>query len=106
MSRMVPLRHAARVLAAGVGPGACIGAAYILRPAPIRLDAASSGQVRRPRLASTKISPKAVQQISSGSLSGEYPPRVVHPHFYFCVVTSAYQVSAPVWSLLSSLVRS
>jgi hypothetical protein len=70
MSRLIRVRHAARLVAAGIGPGACLGAAYNWRPTVIRLDSVAGPAAEQWRPVQTKISPKVARQISSGSMTG------------------------------------
>lgn len=78
MARPIAFRQAGRLLAASIGPCTCISAAAFLRPAAIRLDSVTyqSGAPAAPsaRIQRSKISTKAVRQLSSGSLAGECHP--------------------------------
>lgn len=78
MNRVLGLRRGGRLLAVRVAPGACIiggGSALILNHSAqrVRFDAmppVSASQEPQHRSLSNKISPKMVQQISSGSVTG------------------------------------
>ncbi|KAF4120258.1 histone H3 [Geosmithia morbida] len=70
MSHAFQFRLAARTFAARTGPGACIGAVYLLNSKPIRLDAAPPSTVAQPQPRRSLMSPQAVRQISKGSFTG------------------------------------
>lgn len=74
MARPIAFRHAGRILAASIGPGTCLSAASFLRPAAIRLDSLThpSGAPPSAQVQRSRISTKAVRQLSSGSLAGKY----------------------------------
>jgi hypothetical protein len=72
MSRIIGIRKAARLLAAGIGPAICTSMVYSLRSPVIRLDSdhTTTPTHRSPPTIETKLSPRMVQQLSSGSLAG------------------------------------
>lgn len=77
MNRIIGLRRAGRVLAGRLAPSACVGGAGALilnhSAQRVRFDSlppVSASQEPQHRPLSNKLSPKAVKQISSGSITG------------------------------------
>lgn len=72
------LQRPAYLLTVGIGASVCFSGSILLRGSHVRLDGSPVGNTSfepaRNRIRRSRLSPEVVQQISSGSVAGQYSP--------------------------------